>query len=217
MQPANDPNIDYIKLVQRGYDRCAGNYDQARQREPEPALDVLIELLEPGNSVLDLGCGAGVPVARTLSQHFVVTGVDISEEQIRRAQQNAPSATFTQGDMLSITFPPATFDAVVAFYSIFHTQREEHFSLFQRIHQWLRPGGYLLATFAFQAEEAYTEANFFGTTMFWSNYSVEEYQTMLQRANFDVLNQTILGHGYEGHQVPSEQHPLILARSMSVT
>ena len=34
--------------------------------------------LDDGVSVLDLGCGAGVPIARSLSRRYRVTGVDVS-------------------------------------------------------------------------------------------------------------------------------------------
>lgn len=214
MQPANDPNVDYRKLVQHHYDMCAAAYDQARQREAEPELALLTSHLEQGATVLDLGCGAGVPIARTLAQQCVVTGVDISAEQIRLAQLHVPHAIFIQGDMLTVAFPSSSFDAVVAFYSIFHTPREEHAQLFQRIHQWLKPHGYFLATLALHAEESYTESDFFGVTMYWSNYGVNEYRTLLEHTGFEMLATTILGHGYDDEGMPNEQHPLILARKL---
>ncbi len=214
MHPANDPNVDYRKLVQRSYDACAEAYDRARQHEAEPKLTLLTSHLDPGAAVLDIGCGAGVPIARTLAKKFVVTCVDISKEQIRRAKQNVPTATFIHNDMLTVVFPPSHFDAVVGFYSIFHTPREEHAQLFQRIYRWLTPRGYLLATFALQAEEAYTENDFFGVTMYWSNYGVDEYQTLLEETGFEMLETTILGHGYNDEGVPQEQHPLIFARKL---
>ncbi len=65
-------------------------------------------------AVLDLGCGCGVPVARSLAQAgHTVTGVDISEVQIRRARQLVPAATFIRADATAATFPAASFDAVV--------------------------------------------------------------------------------------------------------
>ena len=214
MQPANDPTIDYRTLVQAGYDVCATAYDQARQREAEPELTLLTRHLSPGATVLDLGCGAGVPIARTLAHAFVVTGVDISEVQIQRAQQQVPTATFIQSDMLTISFPSSSFDAVVAFFSIFHTPRETHAQLFQRMHQWLKQRGYLLATLALRSEAAYTEQDFFGVTMYWSNYGVDEYRRMLEQTGFEVLEMTILGHGNTDEGGPKEQHPLLLARKV---
>src|SRR3989338_1366755 len=161
MQPANDPDVDYKVLVQRGYDLCAASYEQTRQGEANPELDLLTRRLTNGAHVLDIGCGAGVPIARRLAPRFRVTGVDISSEQIRRAQLNVREGTFIQGDIMSVTFPPASFDAAVAFYTIFHLPREEHPELLRRIYRWLKPGGYLLATVAACAEAAYTEDDFF--------------------------------------------------------
>ena len=215
MQPADDPNIDYKKLVQRGYDRCAAAYDQARRGDSAAELDLLTGHLTPGAHVLDIGCGAGVPIARALvAQGFRVTGVDISAEQIRRAQKNVPGGYFVQADILSVDFPAASFDAAAAFYSIFHLPREEHADLFRRVHRWLRPGGLLLATVSSAREDAYTEDDFFGVTMYWNSHGIEEYKVILIDEGFDLLHVGIVGHGYgDESDALQEHHPLILARA----
>lgn len=213
MQAADDPNVDYKALVQRGYDLCAAAYEEARQKEVHPELELLIGRLARGAQVLDIGCGAGVPIARTLARRFQVTGVDISGEQIRRARRNVPEGMFIQGDMMSVTFPSASFDAAVAYYSIFHLPRQEHPALLRRIYTWLKPGGYLLATVTLSAEAAYTEDDFFDVTMYWSNYGLEDYKTILKQIGFNLLDTALIGHGYaEEKQTAAEQHPLIFAQ-----
>lgn len=213
MKPANDSTKDYKALVQRGYDLCAAAYDQARQGEANPELTLLTSRLEDGATVLDIGCGAGVPIAWTLAQRFIVTGVDISSEMVNRARVNVPYATFTPGDIMSLEFPPSYFDAAVAFYLIFHLPREEHPELLHRIYGWLKPGGYLLATVANFSEAPYTEDDFHGVTMYWSNYGLEDYKKMITEIGFTLLETTVIGHGYrEAHQVPDEHHPLIFAQ-----
>jgi cyclopropane fatty-acyl-phospholipid synthase-like methyltransferase len=213
MQPANDPNVDYKALVQRGYDLCAATYEEARQSETNPELDLLTCRLNSSAHVLDIGCGAGVPITRALTQRFQVTGVDISSEQIRRAQMNVPEGTFIHGDIMSVTFPHANFDAAVAFYTIFHLPREEHSELFRRISGWLKPGGYLLATVTLFEEAAYTEDNFFDVTMYWSNYGLEEYVTIMAQTGFKLLDTIVIDHGYmEEKQTPAEQHLVIFAQ-----
>jgi len=213
MKPADDPEKDYKALVESGYDMCAAAYDEARREEKEQALAMLIDLLEDGATALDVGCGGGVPVARDLAQRFAVTGVDISSKMIACARTNIPSGTFIHGDIMSINFPPAHFDAVVAFYSVFHLPREEHRKLFSRIYEWLKPGGYLLATVGMGNEPAYTEDDFFGTTMYWSNYGLEEYEEILSSLGYNILETAMVGHGYdESHERPDEHHPLIFAQ-----
>ena len=213
MQPANDPDVDYKALVQRGYDLCAPAYEQSRQCDAHPELNLLTRRLTNGAQVLDIGCGAGVPIAQMLAQRFRVTGVDISSEQIRRARINVPQGTFIQGDIMSVTFPPAGFDAAVAFYTLFHLPREEHPDLLRRTRSWLKPGGYLLATVTSFAEAAYTEDDFFGVTMYWSNYGLDDYQAILTEIGFKLLETTAVGHSYSvATQAPPEHHPLIFAQ-----
>ena len=213
MRPADDPAVDYKAFVQRAYDRCAGAYDESRENEAHPELELLQERLKDGASVLDIGCGSGVPVSRSLAERLAVTGVDISREMVQRAQVNVPAARFIQADITTAEFEASSFDAVVAFYSIFHIPREEHHALFSRIRDWLRPGGLLMCTLSYYNEPAYTEDDFFGETMYWSNYGLAEYTDMLSGLGFIPMRTSIVGHGYfEDPDVPSEQHPLVFAR-----
>jgi cyclopropane fatty-acyl-phospholipid synthase-like methyltransferase len=213
MKPANDPSIDYRRLVRDGYDRCAADYGAARAREDAPELELLLPVLSPGSRVLDLGCGAGVPVAAALARHHRVTGVDFSPEQIRRARASVRGAEFIEADLMALSFPEGSFDAAVAFYSIFHLPREEHEELLRRVHRWLVPGGHLLATVARSREAAYMEDAFFGVTMYWSNWGRADYDRMLVEIGFELLAVRNLGHGYcDGESRRAEVHPLLFAR-----
>jgi SAM-dependent methyltransferase len=205
LQPANDPDADYKALVQQGYDVCAAAYEHARRKESIPQLEWLIQCLSRGVRVLDIGCGSGVPVAQALAQRFRVTGVDISGEQIRRARLNVSNGEFIHGDIMAVDFPPAQFDAVVAFFSIFHLPREAHPELLRRMACWLKPNGYLMITASRVSEEAYTEDDFFDVTMYWSNYGLEDYQKMLAEAGFRLIEMVTIG-------TPPDQHPLMFAQ-----
>ena len=68
MRPANDPQVDYKDLVRRSYDACAAEYGASRKSDAGVELRGLTERLGDGMSVLDVGCGTGVPIARTLSE-----------------------------------------------------------------------------------------------------------------------------------------------------
>jgi cyclopropane fatty-acyl-phospholipid synthase-like methyltransferase len=116
-----------------------------------------LNALPPGATVLELGCGVGVPTTQRLAQRFAVTGVDISAQQIALARRNVPTATFVQADMAALDFPSASFDAVAAFYSIIHVPREEHAALVHDSATWLRPGGLLVATMGAGSTEAAVE------------------------------------------------------------
>ena len=209
MKRATDPLQDYKALVRRGYDFCSEKYTAARRLEPPGSLGVLTERLREGARVLDLGCGGGVPVAKSLSERFEVTGVDFSSEQIRRARESVPTATFQCCDVLDY-IPEHLFDAVTAFYVLFHLPRTDQLELIRRLSMWVKPGGLVLVTITESDEDPYTEDDFFGATMYWTNFSRSKYEAVFQDAGFQVLSVGVVGHGYWGGE-RSEHHPLLLA------
>lgn len=80
-------------LVRRGYDALSLRYDLAYSAETkyQPWISELRGRIPAGGTVLDLGCGSVVPVVRDLTTAgHRVTGVDISEEQIRRTRELVP-------------------------------------------------------------------------------------------------------------------------------
>ena len=70
---------DYRELVRTAYDRCARDYAGQRRTTPEPELNLITKHLILGSKILDVGCGAGIPVARHLAETVSLTGVDISK------------------------------------------------------------------------------------------------------------------------------------------
>ena len=176
--------------VEAGYDRMSGAYLASKDENDKAtgeALDDLIRRLPEGAAVLDLGCGAGFPVAQRLAQRFVVTGVDISAEQLKLAREYVPIATFIKADMSELELPQGSFDAVVALYSIIHVPREEHGSLLRKIRRWLKPGGIFLATWPlteWEGEEENWEG--WGATMWWSHFDKQTYIDMLRHSGFEI-------------------------------
>ncbi len=209
----SDPNRDYRTLVRDGYDQVSADFNSARVAESGDVLAPLLDVLRPGSRVLDLGCGTGVPIARTLARSHHVVGVDMSGGQLALARRQAPGAEFVRGDMSSVAFRAGSFEAVVSFYAIFHLPLSEHAALIARISTWLRPGGYLMATFSPNREEGYTE-DFFGAEMYWSNLSLPEYRALLVASGLEVLSDSVVGHGYADEGAKPEAHPLVFARKV---
>ena len=215
MIPATDPEVDYRALVRRGYDACSQAYHESRKTRAPTELRGLLNRLDDGDSILDVGCGAGIPIAWSLAKRHRVTGVDVSREMVALARRNVPAGNFICADVTSIGFNPASFAAVVAICSIFHLPREGQPALFRRIHSWLRPGGYLLCTLSHHSEAGYTEDDFFGVTMYWSNYGLCEYLDTLAGAGFKVLETSSTACADdESAQEITEDHPLVLSRKL---
>jgi cyclopropane fatty-acyl-phospholipid synthase-like methyltransferase len=180
--------LDPKQVVAHGYDRAADAYAQLEHTATWPRmrwLEKLLAVLPAGAAVLDLGCGSGDPADIALARQHQVTGVDISEAQIDKARQNVPSGTFIHGDLGALDFPPASFDAVVSFYTLEHLPREEHAAIFGRIAAWLRPGGYLLlGTEA--AQSAGSVGTWLGVPMFFSSHDPATVQRLIGEAGMAI-------------------------------
>jgi cyclopropane fatty-acyl-phospholipid synthase-like methyltransferase len=188
-------------LVKKGYNEIAKRYSMQRDRyKNNKYLDRLIVLLKPGASILDIGCGAGIPIDKYLfDKGFGITGIDISEKQIELARKNLPTCNFQVKDMSDMSEGEYHVDAVVSFYAVFHIPREKHLDLFKKISTFLPNGGYLLVTMGSSEWEG-SEA-FHGTTMWWSHYNAEKNEKIIKRAGFKIIQNKIDNSGGEKHQI----------------
>lgn len=187
--PGITQKMDFKKTVKQGYNLIAERYLAARSPDSEDVslLIDFIKRLPAGAKVLDAGCGAGIPISRILSEHFLVTGVDFSESQIELAKKNVPNATFLCEDMTKLDFPVDTFDGITSYYAIIHIPREEHQPLLANFHSMLKPGG--IALFCLGAENLADDIveNYLGARMYWSHYDTETYLKMLIDCGFSIL------------------------------
>jgi len=205
------------RIVRAGYDACADAYAAARAEDDADQLRPLLDVLPKGSSVLDLGCGAGVPIARALSECYCVTGVDISQAMIRLARANVPEAHFIHGDVLDIALDEGSFDAAVAIFMLFHVPCEEHGRLFERVWSWLRLGGHFLVTLTQNGNAARIKHDFFGTDMYWSSLAFERSIELLTEVGFEIVRERIIGHGYGPTFVErDERNPMTLVRKPGV-
>ena len=182
--------FDPVRIVADGYDRIADRYLAWSALRPslarKAALAIADAAIPAGADVLELGCGAGLPMTATLAAARQLTGVDISAEQLRRARRNVPGAMFIQADIATLERPAASADAVVAFYSLTHVPRETHPALFARIRRWLRPGGVFIASLGVEDDPGGIEADWLGVDMYFSHFSARVNRRLLAAAGFDL-------------------------------
>jgi 2-polyprenyl-3-methyl-5-hydroxy-6-metoxy-1,4-benzoquinol methylase len=191
---------DPKNVVREGWNRISTIYRPPRSRSDafdhtnadyREWLEPFFRLLRPGTEVLDLGCGCGHPATRMLADRFRVTGVDISDVQIRRARALVRSARFVRGDMTEVTFGREAFGGVACLYALIHVPVDEQPALIAKVHRWLEPGGLFLVTTGATAwtgvEEGWLGSN---AKMYWSHADARTYQTWFSERGFRVLRRT---------------------------
>jgi len=71
--------------------------------------------LQPGDRVLDVGCGPGRHAHALAKRHITVVGVDISERFVQLATATAPrGAAFARADARRLPVAPGSFDAAIS-------------------------------------------------------------------------------------------------------
>ncbi|WP_113703825.1 SAM-dependent methyltransferase [Nonomuraea lactucae] len=176
--------------------------------------DVFIDRMRVGDSshVLDLGCGVGGPGLRVVARTGArVTGISISEEQIKTANRLAAEAgvadraVFQHGDAMKLPFADETFDAVMALESLCHMPDRQQ--VLTEVCRVLVPGGRLVLTDVFERfprkEVRHPGIDKFCNGLMSTMADVDDYVALLHRSGLrlrgivDVTEQTTLRTGQE--------------------
>jgi SAM-dependent methyltransferase len=188
-------------LVASGYDAMADTWEAWSARVYEDPrdqwLDRLVTRLPEGARVVELGCGNGTRETRMLAERFELTGVDLSVEQLRRARDRVPRATFVHADLTDVIFPESSLDAVCAFYVLNHVPRELLPEVFERVRAWLRPGGLFLATLGAGDLEGW-EGEWLGVPMFFSGHEPSKNRELLGLVEL-IADEVVTIREPEGH------------------
>lgn len=189
------------------YEAQATAYDAARSRTLFEArwLARFTARLPAGGRVLDLGCGAGEPIAQWfIAEGFAVTGVDFADAMLDIARQRWPDGDWRQGDMRDLTLEEE-FDGIVCWDSFFHLTQDEQRACIPKLAEYLVPGGLLLVTVG--PEEGEVTGTVGAQPVYHASLSPAEYVTILQDNNMRLT-------GFMAQDPDCESHSVLMARKV---
>lgn len=148
------------------------NDNANRYFESTVALDMsslyqsLQPYFQPGQSLLDIGCGSGRDSLYWAKQGCEVHAIDTSDALITLAQQqhgHQPALTFDTMNILDLPLIHM-YDNMMANASLLHIPESHYRDLFQHFDQHLQPGGHFYASWKVE------EGGFDAQGRFFNNY-----------------------------------------------
>jgi ubiquinone/menaquinone biosynthesis C-methylase UbiE len=124
----------------------------ARWKEPAAESYWLLDRWEKQGKkdFLDLGAGLGRHSIQFAKKGFRVSGLDLSSDSVAMAnnwaKNEALKIDFTAGDMLSLPYKDASFDCLLSYFSMSHTDTQGMRKIASEIYRVLRKNGEFYVT-----------------------------------------------------------------------
>ena len=115
-----------------------------RWRTAENSAAFLLPVLEPGMTLLDVGCGPGTVTIDLASRVGRAVGLDRSPTVLasaREAAKDVPNVDFVEGDAYALPFEDDSFDVVYAHQVLQHLT--DPIAALREMRRVARPGGYV--------------------------------------------------------------------------
>ena len=172
------------------YDREGPDWAKTRDRRltERPWIDRAVAVAPHAlghRRVLDLGCGAGRPLAEyLLDRGCMVTGVDASRPMIELFARIAPRAVALHADMRTLRLNQE-FDLILAWDSFFHLSPDDQRAMFPVFSDHAASGAVLLMTTGPQAGEAIERIG--EADLYHASLDPQEYRALFEAHGFEEL------------------------------
>lgn len=141
--PSSSPKKD----PSNGWDAVADRFIAARSRIGVDVVRAWSRALSTRAAVLDLGCGAGVPVSETLvAEGCAVHGIDASPTLVQAFRRRFPDAAVACEPVEASDFFGRSYDGIVAVGLLFLLPPDTQRAVIRRVASVLNPGGRFLFT-----------------------------------------------------------------------
>jgi len=193
-----DPSAaNIIDLYERH--ACAWDSDRGRSLFERDWLDRFRAVAGDGASILDLGCGAGEPMAAYLiGCGHAITGVDSSPTLIDIAAARFPAHTWIVGDMRRLDLG-TRFGGILAWDSFFHLSHEDQRAMFPIFRAHAASGAALMLTSGPRDGEAI--GRYQGEPLYHASLDSAVYEALLHANGFEVVLHMVEDPTCGGHTI----------------
>jgi len=130
-----------------GYENVAQEFMDARSNNGLNIIRNWASGFRPADSILDLGCGNGIPITQVLLEaELTVSAIDASPTMVAAFQQNYPQVEVVCEAVQTSSFFHRKFDGILAIGLIFLLSEDDQIQLLNRMAHALSPKGRLLFT-----------------------------------------------------------------------
>lgn len=176
------------ELIVGLYQRHAAVWDRLRAPGSlfeRPWLDQFLALIPEKETILDVGCGAGLPISGYfVSRGYGVMGVDTSEPLLAMSRSRFPEQEWKVADMRTLDLG-RRFAGIVAWHSFFHLCPEDQRGMFPIFARHAAEAGALMFTSGPQHGSVIAE--FEGEPLYHGSLDPAEYRALLDENGFEVV------------------------------
>jgi SAM-dependent methyltransferase len=187
--------------TQAVYERQAAGWDARRPKMliEQSWLEAFAARVPQGGRVLDLGCGAGDPIAGWFLQRgYDYTGIDYSQPMLDIARQKYPAGTWLRQDMRALSLEEV-FDGVLSWDGSFHLSIEEQRKLIMTLGKVVGQNGVLMLTIGHEEGEVLGTVE--GEAVYHASLSEEDYKHTLKEAGFTDMSFTLQDEACDMHSI----------------
>jgi ubiquinone/menaquinone biosynthesis C-methylase UbiE len=158
---------------------------------------IRLACLEPGETVLDVGCGTGtlaIAAKRHVGPSGVVHGIDASPAMVARASRKARKTgvdvVFENGVVETLPYSDTRFDAVLSTLMLHHLPRDTRRQCIAEVRRVLKPGGRMLVVDFARPQRKH---GFFAHFHRHGHVDVDDVVAMMNDSGFAITERGALG------------------------
>jgi len=172
--------------TQSVYQENAEQYDRERGKDllEKKYLDLFLQNLSH-KKVLDLGCGAGEPIARYLIENGCeFSGADYAESMLKICRQKFPKQDWFHADMRDLNLNES-YNGIISWGAFFHLNQDQQRICLPLLCQHLEKDGLLMITVGH--EDGEVTGTVAGKSVYHSSLSKDEYSQILEGQGMEII------------------------------